>query len=111
MTSIDDRIAALRTRQQDLQARMSSIESELEGHDAKDFEDMATEREGDEVLEDMGQSAQQELRMIEAALARADEGEYGFCVRCGAEIDEGRLDILPATPFCATCAAQVAAGG
>ena len=101
MTSIDDRIAALRTRQQDLQARMSSIESELEGHDAKDFEDMATEREGDEVLEDLGNSAQHELRMIDAALKRVDEGEYGFCVTCGEAIDEERLDILPGTPFCA----------
>ena len=107
MTSIDDRIAALRTSQQDLLARMSSIESELEGHDAKDFEDMATEREGDEVLEDLGQAGLQELRMIDAALKRVEDGEYGVCVRCGADIDQGRLSAVPATPFCASCAAQV----
>ena len=67
---------------------------------------MATEREGDEVLEDLGQSAQLELRMIEAALKRIEAGEYGECVRCGNEIDPGRLNLLPATPFCADCAAS-----
>ncbi len=62
---------------------------------------MATEREGDEVLEDLGQSAQTELRMIEAALVRIEEGEYGYCVTCGEKISEERLDLIPATPFCA----------
>jgi RNA polymerase-binding transcription factor DksA len=44
--------------------------------------------------------------MIEAALHRIEAGEYGECVSCGAEIDPERLDLVPATPFCATCAAK-----
>ena len=47
---------------------------------------------------------QQEIRMIEAALKRLDEGEYGFCTKCGAVISAERLDVLPHTPFCRTCA-------
>jgi RNA polymerase-binding transcription factor DksA len=56
------------------------------------------------VLEDLGQSAQTELRMIDAAMARIEEGEYGYCTKCGDKIAEDRLDLLPATPFCANCA-------
>lgn len=93
-------------RQGFLRHRMDRIESELDTHDAKDFEEMATEREGDEVLEDLGASAQHELRMIEAALKRIEAGEYGECTRCGEPISEERLDLLPATPFCASCAAN-----
>jgi len=52
------------------------------------------------VLEDLGSSARTEMRMIEAALARMNEGEYGFCVTCGEPISEERLDLIPATPFC-----------
>ncbi|OYX45402.1 MAG: dimethylmenaquinone methyltransferase [Rhodobacterales bacterium 32-67-9] len=104
MKSVAERKAALVERQADLIARIAGIGAELDSHDAKDWEEMATEREGDEVLEDLGQSAQVELRMIEAALVRIDEGEYGFCVKCGAEIAEERLDLLPATPFCRSCA-------
>lgn len=50
------------------------------------------------------QRRQQELRRIEAALARVDEGEYGFCVTCGEEVGTGRLGLDPAAAQCAKCA-------
>ena len=106
MKSISDRRAELTNRRAFLHQRLHGIESELDGHEAKDFEEMATEREGDEVLEDLGNSAQRELRMIDAALKRIAAEEYGDCVRCGSVIDAGRLDLLPATPFCTTCSAN-----
>ena len=104
MTDLATRKAQLTSRLADLNARMHQIEDELESHDSKDWEELATEREGDEVLESMGLSAQQEIRMIEAALHRMDEGEFGFCTKCGARISEDRLDVLPFTPFCRACA-------
>lgn len=90
-----------------LAVRIEEIGTELESHQNPDWSDLATERESDEVLEGMGLSAQAEIRAIEAALHRVEEGSYGACVRCGAEIGEERLDLLPATPFCRDCAAQV----
>ncbi|NNG04407.1 MAG: TraR/DksA family transcriptional regulator, partial [Inquilinus sp.] len=47
---------------------------------------------------------QVEMRRIEAALVRIDDGEYGDCVRCGESIEEGRLKADPATPLCLACA-------
>lgn len=104
MKSDATRKAELESRQAHLLQRISGIGAELDAHEAKDWEEMAVEREGDEVLEDLGQAAQHELRMIEAALVRLAEGEYGDCVRCGERISEERLDLLPATPFCRNCA-------
>jgi RNA polymerase-binding transcription factor DksA len=46
-----------------------------------------------------------ELRQISAALQRIDAGDFGTCTKCGAKIDEERLDLLPQTPFCRHCAA------
>lgn len=106
MKSLDIRRAELEARKAELNARMQQVSGELDAHDTKDWEELATEREGDEVLEDLGAAAQTELRMIEAALVRMDEGEYGYCVHCGEEIAAERLDLLPATPFCATHAAR-----
>ncbi len=94
----------LETRHADLAARLAAIDGELDSHISADWEEMATEREGDEVLETMGLSAQQEMRMIEAALERLDEGNYGTCVTCGEAISDKRLDVLPYTPFCQRCA-------
>ncbi len=44
-----------------------------------------------------------ELRSIEAALARFDEGTYGMCTRCGGEIGEARLRANPAAERCIAC--------
>ncbi len=104
MPTSQDRKIALETRMKQLKVRIAEIEAELESHQSKDWDDLAAEREGDEVLEEMGLSAQHEMRMIEAAMARIEAGEYGICVTCGAEIAEERLDLLPATPFCRDCA-------
>jgi RNA polymerase-binding transcription factor DksA len=105
MTPHSTRKAQLEKRIADLKARLLGIESELESHKSQDWEEMATERDADEVLEDLGLSGQLEIRQIEAALARLTEGEYGFCTKCGAEIGDERLDLLPHTPFCRRCAA------
>ncbi len=106
MTTVADRKAQLEARRDDLNRRMQEIDAELDSHDSKDWEELATERETDEVLEDLGLSAQQELRMIDAAMGRIEAGEYGFCVTCGKEISQERLDVVPATPFCRDCAAR-----
>jgi DnaK suppressor protein len=45
-----------------------------------------------------------ELRKIDAALARIDAGDYGWCVRCGEEIAAERLRLDPAVPVCIDCA-------
>lgn len=104
MTPISARKAALMARRDLLQGRMAEIEAELDSHQEKDWEELAAERVGDEVLEGMGLSAQQETKAIDAALHRIETGEYGFCAKCGAEIGDARLDVLPYTPFCRNCA-------
>lgn len=40
---------------------------------------------------------------IKAALARLDEGEYGFCLGCGDDIPAARLAIDPTTARCIAC--------
>lgn len=104
--TLADRKAHLIDRRTKLADRMAAIESELDSHQNRDWEDLATEREGDEVLESIGLSAQAETRMIDAALARLEAGSYGLCVRCGEEIGDARLDVLPFTPLCRSCAAK-----
>jgi RNA polymerase-binding transcription factor DksA len=108
MTAIDHRRKQLQTRLADLTARLAGIESELDQPGSKDWEDLAVERGDDQVLEGVGLSGQQEIRMIEAALSRISSGDYGVCMQCGTDISEARLDVLPFTPFCSTCAAQIA---
>lgn len=47
-----------------------------------------------------------QLRRIAAALTRIDEGEFGYCIECGDEIPERRLELDPAVPLCVGCATR-----
>lgn len=101
---LETRRAMLEGRLVELGARLASIEEELDSHHTPDWEDLATEREGDEVLEATGLAGQVEIPQVRAALQRIEAGTYGTCSRCGSEIGEDRLDALPWTPFCRSCA-------
>lgn len=104
MIPVSNRQAQLQKRLETLQARLGAIETELDSHQSRDWEELAVEREGDEVLEGLGLSGQQEIRMIRAALDRVSSGDYGICTVCGERISEERLDVVPYTPFCRKCA-------
>jgi DnaK suppressor protein len=49
---------------------------------------------------------QAELKRIDSALARLDDGEFGFCVVCGDQIGLERLNMDPAVPTCIECASK-----
>jgi RNA polymerase-binding transcription factor DksA len=55
------------------------------------------ERELDEGLE---ADATRQLREVEEALGRIDDGSYGTCVICGKQIPEERLEAVPWTKLC-----------
>lgn len=96
--------AALVARRTELVGEMQAIEETLDTTPPKDWEDRAAERQGDEVLEAMGAHDREEVRRIDAALARIDDGTYGECAKCGDDITPARLAAVPDTPFCTKCA-------
>ena len=91
-------------RRDELNARLENVEKELDQPATTDWEDRSSERQGDEVLEALGQVEMNELRRIDAALDRIENGSYGSCQKCGNEISEARLELLPDTPLCKDCA-------
>jgi len=102
--SIEERKAQLLALRQEIEERIEEIEDELDQPVDRDPDEASLEMEDDEVLEALDGIERKELAMIDAALRRIEEGEYGYCVKCGAEIAEERLDAVPFTPFCVKCA-------
>lgn len=45
-----------------------------------------------------------EIHGLQKALVRMHEGTYGRCEQCGTQIDPERLEVLPTTTLCITCA-------
>jgi len=97
---------ALMARLGELDTRLHAIEGALDSPKSRDWDELAAEREDDEMLEHLGQSGQDEIARIRAALERIRQGSYGTCTGCGEQIAPERLDILPETPLCRACAAQ-----
>lgn len=48
-----------------------------------------------------------QLRGVEEALQRIEAGTYGRCQKCGREIDEERLEVLPEAAYCYECRLEV----
>jgi RNA polymerase-binding transcription factor DksA len=94
----------LETRLKELDTNLHKIEGRLDEPHSKDFEDFATETEDTEVLEGLGNAGLKEIEMIKAALARIDNKCYGVCQKCGDNILDERLKVVPYTPLCKECA-------
>ena len=41
-----------------------------------------------------------DIQLINGALQRMKDGEYGYCVTCGEAVEAEHLKLDPATPFC-----------
>jgi DnaK suppressor protein len=52
-----------------------------------------------------------QLTLVDAAMARIDEGTFGTCVRCDKPIPAGRLEALPWAAYCIECQRIVDRGG
>ncbi len=97
----------LRRRAAELRERALRADRDLR-HEADplsaDFAEQVTQRENDDVLGAISDSASAELQQIEAALRRLDQGHYGICVVCGEPIEPGRLAAVPYAQRCSGCA-------
>ncbi len=90
-----------------LEAKIVEIDTTLREPHSADWEDHATEVEGEEVLEDMGNRLQREIQEFGQALERIELGTYGQCTHCSEPIGEKRLEIMPAAAHCIKCEASL----
>ncbi|MFG1523837.1 TraR/DksA family transcriptional regulator [Halobacteriovorax sp. RZ-3] len=70
----------------------------------KDLDDQSIAVENDEVIEDLDELARIELKNIDYALTRIQNGNYGVCDQCGSKIEARRLSALPYATTCIECA-------
>ena len=65
--------------------------------------DLASSLEGREMVFQLTSRDRNELRLIEDALFRIKEGNYGECESCEKKISLRRLQIMPLTSLCIDC--------
>jgi len=102
--STNNRTAGLKEKLADLEIRLAGVKKDITKTLSSDFAEQATERENDDVLEEIARETQLSIQQLKAALRRLEDDSYGSCAKCGEEISEGRLDAIPETTFCVNCA-------
>jgi DnaK suppressor protein len=60
--------------------------------------------QGQAIAEEVKRRRDNEILRINAALQRIPEDEYGYCLNCGDDIAEQRLELDPSTALCNKCA-------
>lgn len=95
----------LKARLADILERTGEIEEDLRSPLDDDLEDQAIDLADDEALEGVDNVLLAEARQIRLALARIENGTYGICANCGAEITPERLAARPVATRCIKCAA------
>lgn len=99
-----------------LETLRDDLRSQLEARGAHADDDSIDESGQETQFADAAQTAAErdkELRLVEKlrdqltsvdrALERLEEGTYGTCERCGAEIPAERLEALPYVTLCMDC--------
>jgi DnaK suppressor protein len=102
--STDQRKAALASKLADMEKRLAAVTRDITKTLSSDFAEQATERENDDVLEEIAKETKLSIAHLKAALQRIDDENYGRCGGCGKEIAAARLDALPESTMCVSCA-------
>lgn len=90
-----------------LEERLQRTHQHLYGRDepvSPKFSEQVVESGNDSLIQTLDEEGQAELRQIQRALARLEAGDYEDCSHCGQPIGEPRLQALPHTDLCITCA-------
>ncbi len=80
---------------------------EVETGIAQDIADKAESSYTKEFLLSLTDADREQLSLIDAALKRIKESNYGICQMCQKGISKKRLDVVPWTSFCVECQQKV----
>ena len=106
MPNTDATKALLEAQLAELKQREDRIAQDLAEPLNADSSEQAVEIGDDASLEGQATLVAQEIASVHRALLRVENGTYGECVRCGAEIDPKRLEARPEAAMCISCANQ-----
>lgn len=104
----------LETRQQELRRSVAQSEEDGRAADnadiAQDIADRASSSYQKEFLFHRSNNDRQMLQMVDGALGRMRDGNYGECISCGNDIESRRLEAVPWTRYCLGCQEKLEQG-
>jgi DnaK suppressor protein len=95
----------LESRRREIHAKLRSLREQIpaDAPDVRDAEEQSVDDFVQEVDLALMQMKSDTLRKIDRAILRLEEGTYGRCQECDAEIPAARLRALPFAALCRDC--------
>ena len=75
----------------------------IKDKEPKDLGDIAADDIGRSILEALSNQEMKQLRLIDSALYRIENGHYGICMVCEKRIPQERLEAIPYALLCINC--------
>tara|TARA_R110002074_G_scaffold153276_7_gene308085 strand:- start:2069 stop:2380 length:312 start_codon:yes stop_codon:yes gene_type:complete len=102
MSNFKKKLLTLKT---ELNTRVEKIDADLSHRKTSHkFSEQSVDQQNDGVLYNLKSEAEEELEQIEHALLKIERDLYGKCETCHDDISEERLEALPFTVYCKSCA-------
>ena len=98
---------ALLALKQELASRVERTHKRIHQREERvsaNFAEQSVEMESQQLVMSLDADGRRELRAIDAALERIEDGTYGECTHCGEQIAEARLQAIPYAALCIECA-------
>ena len=86
----------------EVQGKYKSPKDHLTGQVA-DIADDAVQSYEHQLMMGLGEKEFEKLRLVEEAIEKLDEGQYGICLECEELISEERLTVIPFASYCVDC--------
>lgn len=96
----------LNAKQQELMRAIARVETDGRATTDVDTQDPLDKASGSFAKEYFFQQSDSDraiLGLVQAALARAETGEFGICVACGQPVEPKRLEAVPWARHCIGC--------
>ena len=108
-------IQNLKSKLEKERADMTALLNGVQKADARNMGDDITEyddEEADEAEElataiGVAGPTKERLETIKATLFKIEQGKYGFCEKCGAEVEKEILEVDPESRWCKVCKVEI----
>jgi DnaK suppressor protein len=107
LDEIKDRLIAERTT---LLNKLKENDLSIDDAETPDPVDLAVRNYSKNVMLAVSENESRQLVLINEALERLDNEEYGLCQNCEKEINPKRLDAIPWARYCLSCQELVEQG-
>ncbi len=90
--------------------KLSSNDLSVDNSETPDPVDLAARNYSKNLTLAVSENESRQLKYIEEALQRIEEGEYGLCLNCRKPIQPKRLEVIPWARYCLNCQELVEKG-